>query len=113
MSDTQGRPACSYCGQNMTHHHRAEAALYSEPHNAVAHALLAIHDLLAERLLPDGTEAAATAVCDREHDDEWVKVDDWSGLPDGARVRCEWMVGVADGVRRFILRDDLPDKGDE
>ena len=55
------------------------------------------------------TDAVVAAACDREHDDEWVKVDDWSGLPDGARIRSEWMVGVADGVRRFILRDDLPD----
>ena len=49
------------------------------------------------------------AACEREHDDEWVEVDDVSDLPDGTRVRREWAVGVFDGGRRFIHRDDLPD----
>ena len=49
--------------------------------------------------------------CDREHADEWVEVDEgtWDGLPKGARRRREWVVGVFDGGRRFVHRDDLPD----
>ena len=49
--------------------------------------------------------------CDREHADEWVEVDEstWDGLPDGARVRSELVVGVFDGGRSFVHRDDLPD----
>ena len=33
----------------------------------------------------------------------------WDGLPKGARRRREWVVGVFDGGRRFVHRDDLPD----
>ena len=49
--------------------------------------------------------------CDREHADEWVEVGEatWDGLPKGARRRREWVVGVFDGGRRFVHRDDLPD----
>lgn len=51
------------------------------------------------------------APCDREHDDEWVEVteDDLDGLPEGTRRRREWVVGVLDGGRLFVHRDDLPD----
>ena len=49
--------------------------------------------------------------CDREHDDEWVEVDDatWDGLPDGALLRHEWVQGAAAKGRHFVHRDDLPD----
>ena len=55
-------------------------------------------------------EGRKDAACDREHADEWVEVDGatWEALPKGARRRREWVVGVFDGGRRFVHRDDLP-----
>ena len=49
--------------------------------------------------------------CDREHDDEWVEVDEktWDSLPDGALLRHEWVQGAAAKGRHFVHRDDLPD----
>ena len=50
--------------------------------------------------------------CDREHDDEWVEVDEdvWDGLPDGVRLRQEWVRGdLGNTHRQFIRRDDLPE----
>lgn len=51
--------------------------------------------------------------CDREHADEWVEVDSGGtvlrGLPEGARVRSEWAMGIEDSTRLFVHRDDLPD----
>lgn len=52
------------------------------------------------------------AACDREHDDEWVEVDEdtWRDLPDGMRLREEWVSGDAvTSNRLFVHRDDLPD----
>lgn len=51
------------------------------------------------------------AACDLDHADEWVEVDEavWDDLPVGARSLREWVVGVFDGGRCFVHRDDLPD----
>ena len=51
-------------------------------------------------------------VCDREHDDEWVEVDEGerADLPDGVRLREEWTKGRwEDTIRLLVHRDDLPD----
>jgi hypothetical protein len=47
--------------------------------------------------------------------DEWVEVDDVSDMPDGTRIRTEWLMGngVGGKARRFVHRDDLPDNHDE
>ena len=50
--------------------------------------------------------------CDREHADEWVEVDEatWYDLPDGVRVRTEWVRGDSTTpYRHLVHRDDLPD----
>lgn len=49
--------------------------------------------------------------CDREHADEWVEVDEktWRDLPDGVRLRRDWAMGIYDGGRPLVHRDDLPD----
>ena len=46
-----------------------------------------------------------------EPDDAWVEVDKGTlaGLPNGKRVRREWVMGAYDRYRYFIHRDDLPD----
>lgn len=56
------------------------------------------------------TDEPATPACDREHDDEWVRVDEaiWDALPKGARRRMEWATGLPGGARLFVHRDDLP-----
>ena len=46
--------------------------------------------------------------CDREQD-EWVEVDAWGDLPEGALVRREWKWDSGDAARFFIHRDDMPD----
>ena len=55
------------------------------------------------------TDEPATPACDRDHADEWVEVDNWPDLPEGVRLRREWVRGVLYGGRRFVHRDDLPD----
>ena len=55
------------------------------------------------------TDEPTTAACDRDHADEWVEVDDVPDLPDGARIRREWVRGVFNGGRLLVHRDDLPD----
>ena len=66
----------------------------------------------AEATPPTADEPTATA-CDREHTDEWVEVDmdTWLALPDGTRMRREWVRGGNGGgrSRQFIHRDDMPD----
>lgn len=64
----------------------------------------------ARRLL-DTLGGDGKPACDRDHADEWVEVDEavWDDLPVGARSLREWVVGVFDGGRCFVHRDDLPD----
>ena len=49
--------------------------------------------------------------CDREHADEWVRVDEgvWADLPTWARRLVEWPTGIPGVPRLFVHRDDLPD----
>ena len=48
-------------------------------------------------------------------DDEWVEVDEGTvgGLPNGTRIRQEWVRGLVDAHRVFVHRDDLPDPDKE
>lgn len=64
-------------------------------------------DCTADDAYEKGRKDAAR---DREHDDEWVEVDGWYDLPDGTRVRRDWVKGVPGTSRHFVRRDDLPDE---
>lgn len=60
----------------------------------------------------DYRKAFARENCDRNHNDEWVEVDEatWDDLLDGTRLRREWEKGCwVETLRRFVHRDDLPD----
>ena len=57
-------------------------------------------------------------VCDLpQADDVWVEVDSGgtalNDLPEGARVRSEWAMGIEDSTRLFVHRDDMPDPDKE
>ena len=69
------------------------------------------YDKCPECAADDAYEKGRMDACDREHADEWVEVDEavWDDLPVGARSLRKWVVGVFDGGRCFVHRDDLPD----
>ena len=58
---------------------------------------------------PDGHVNHGGPILDRHDYRDWVEVDPEQGIPKGARVRQEWVMGSGAGPRRtYVHPDDVP-----